>query len=345
MKRKLLPLLIAGLASGYATAGVTVYGKANVSVQSNDSNAMSSDTQDNWTLNSNASRVGVKGSKKLGDTGLKAIYKVEYEVAFDDGDDGSGNKSELKQRNTYVGLTGNFGTIIGGYHDTPLKLAQGKVDRFNDLDVGDIKNVVSGENRLGDSVIYTTPKFSGVSASIGLVLGEDDGVNNTDNDGLTDSTSISIQWSGHGARLAVANDSDVDEELVANDWTVAMPGKTGLDITRFVGEYGQDNWKIGALVQSAEPTDDNATDIEEKGTILSGELKVASNVKLKLQYASSETSEDGEEDIEIDQIAFGADYKLDKKTKLYAYYAKVQTEKGSVDAEDKTFGLGIETKF
>ena len=331
MKRKLLPLLIAGLASGYATAGVTVYGKANVSVQSNDSNAMSSDTQDNWTLNSNASRVGVKGSKKLGDTGLKAIYKVEYEVYFDDGDDGTGNSSELKQRNTYIGLTGDFGTIIGGNHDTPLKLAQGKVDRFNDLDVGDIKNVVSGENRMKNSVIYTTPNFEGLSASVGLVLNEEDGVDgdNDDKNGLTDSTSLLVQWKGNGARLAVANDSDLK----------------GMDITRFVGEYGQDGWKIGALIQTAEPAEDNDTDMEEKGTILSGEVKVASNLKLKLQYGTSETSEDGMEDIEIDQIAFGADYKLDKKTKLYAYYAKVTEEQGNNESEDKTFGVGIETKF
>ena len=333
MKRKLLPLLIAGIAATgatAATAGVTVYGKANVSVQSNDSNDGAMDTQDNWTLNSNASRLGVKGSKALGDTGLKAIYKVEYEVYFDDGDDGSG-VSELKQRNTYIGLTGDFGTIIGGKHDTPLKLAQGKVDRFNDLDVGDIKNVIEGENRLNNSVIYTTPSIQGLSASVGLVLNEEDGVDgdNDDKNGLTDSTSISVQWKGNGARVAVANDADVD----------------GLDVTRFVGEFGQGPWKVGALHQVAEPAEDNDTDIEQKGTILSGELKVASNIKLKLQYGMSETSEDGQEDIEIDQIAFGADYKLDKKNKLYFYYAKVTEEQGSVEIEDKTFGVGIESKF
>lgn len=342
MKRKLLPVLIAGIAaSGYATAGVTVYGKANVSMQSNDSSANSADKEDNWTLNSNASRLGVKGSQKLGDTGLKAIYKVEYEVYFDDGNDGGtvehdgGDKdstgSEFKQRNTYIGLAGSFGSIIGGNHDTPLKLAQGKVDRFNDLDVGDIKNVVSGENRTKNTVIYTTPTFEGLSASVAFILGEEKGVNGKadDKNGLADSTSVSVQWEGHGARLAIANDSDV----------------SGMDITRFAGEFGQGPWKIGALIQTAEPAENNTTDMEEKGTIISGELKVASNIKLKLQYGMSETTEDGMQDMDIDQIAFGADYSLDKKTKLYAYYAKVKEEQGGTESEDKTFGVGVETKF
>ena len=64
----------------------------------------------------------------------------------------------LKQRNTFIGLSGDFGNFFIGTHDTAFKKAQLKIDLFNDTS-SDIKKLFHGENRMNDLVGYTTPEF------------------------------------------------------------------------------------------------------------------------------------------------------------------------------------------
>jgi predicted porin len=67
---------------------------------------------------------------------LSAVYGIEWEVAAE-GDDitkGTNASLDLTQRNRFVGIKHQeFGTVKMGKYDTYLKLAQGKVDLFNDL--------------------------------------------------------------------------------------------------------------------------------------------------------------------------------------------------------------------
>lgn len=354
MKQKLLPaaIIATSVFSTAAMAGdsMTVYGKANISInQQNETtkiSGVSTDTQDNWEFNSNSSRVGVKGSYEISEN-LNAIYKLEYEVFIDDGDDGKGNSSEFSQRNSYAGFQGNWGTFVGGKHDTPTKLSQGKIDRFNDMVYGDIKNVMVGENRESNILMYTTPKMSGFSATLAVMPGEDDGSASNDRDGIADATSLVVSWKNDNFYFAVANDNDVKNT----------------DLTRLVGEYQTDLFKIGALYQTAEfsdkkqslkigsikgPLSELTEDIKEQDAyVVSGEVKVAKAVKLKAQYAYSESTPNGigAKDAETTQIAFGADYKLNKQSKLYAYYAQVESEQANDDASYDTFAVGYEIKF
>ena len=90
MKVKLLPLAIGAAIAmpGVAMADVTVYGKMNLTLEMADYEFEdSSSDYDRWELNSNASRLGVKGSEDINDN-LSAFYKAEYEIFPDDGSDG-----------------------------------------------------------------------------------------------------------------------------------------------------------------------------------------------------------------------------------------------------------------
>ena len=155
MKFVKAPLALSMLAvlSAPVVADVTVYGKANVTIQNSD------EGEGSFTeLKSNASRFGLKGSEVISESsGLQVVYKLEWQVDMSDAS-GTGN---LKSRNQFVGLKGGFGEVLVGRNDTALKQSQGKIDLFNDLE-GDIKNVFEGENRLGDSVTYVSPSFSNV---------------------------------------------------------------------------------------------------------------------------------------------------------------------------------------
>ena len=126
MKKSLLTLAIFVTPFGFASGPIDgkVYGKANLSVVSQDFGAY-----DEWALNSNASRLGIKGKTEISE-GLEIVYQAEYEVCIDSGDC---KGQTFKQRNTFVGIKGGFGMVWAGKHDTPTKLSQKKIDLFNDF--------------------------------------------------------------------------------------------------------------------------------------------------------------------------------------------------------------------
>jgi len=314
MKQKILSLAIIAASLNATTvlaADPKVYGKANLSL-----NLTDVEGTDTTKLNSNASRFGIKGSFDATDS-IKAIYKFEYETFIDDGDDGkTGSNSEFKQRNIYAGFQGNFGTIIAGNHDTPTKLAQGKVDRFNDLVLGDIKNVIQGENRSKNIIMYTTPKMNGLAATVAFVPSE------KENGDVSDGISAAITYKADGYSFTVAHD---------NGETIDSSVES---LTRLVGEYKGDGFKLGALYQVA---DEGSND--EDGFVLSGEYKLSNGLILKGQFAQSD-----DETKEITQTAVGVDYKLGKKSKIFSYYAKVEADDG-VTTDANTFALGYEIKF
>ena len=313
MKQKILSLAIIAASLNATTvlaADPKVYGKANLSLNLTDDNGT-----DTSKLNSNASRFGVKGSFDATDS-IKAIYKFEYETFIDDGDDGSNSNSELKQRNIYAGFQGGFGTIIAGNHDTPTKLSQGKIDRFSDLVLGDIKNVIQGENRVKNMVMYTTPKMNGISATVAFIPSEED-------DGeVADSYSAAISYKADSFSLSAAHDNGkkIDSSVES--------------LTRLVGEYKGDAFKLGALYQIA---DEGSND--EDGLVLSGEYKLPNSLILKGQYAQSD-----DESKEVTQTAFGVDYKLGKNAKFFSYFSKIKTEE-VVATDEYTFAVGYEIKF
>lgn len=326
MKLKQLSAAIiatSALASGALAGDVTVYGKVNMSLNSTD---LETKGTDQWDLNSNASRIGIKGSIDINDS-LKAIYKAEYETDFT----GDASSTAFKYRNIYGGVQGSFGTLVAGRNDTPVKMSEGKVDRFNDLILGDIKNVMHGESRLSSMIMYTTPSFSGLSVTAAVAPGEDDaGVAQGDN-GIADAISASINYSNDMVTAAIAMDDSVRSDN--------NPAKTAYDIIRAVADFKFGNAKVGALYQEAEESNGNE---KQTGYVVSGEFAI-NELILKAQYSGSE--EDISDD-KITQVAVGADYKLSKASMVYAYYAQISHDyKSAATEDDSTIAVGYEIKF
>ncbi|EON93395.1 outer membrane porin [Marinobacter lipolyticus SM19] len=327
MKKQLLALAIGSMVVAPSVAmadkGPIVYGKANVSYENQDN-----DVEDTWKLQSNASRLGVKGDLDLDFNQIKAIYKAEFEISIDDGDkDGE----TFSQRNIYGGFAHDaMGTLIAGKFDTPLKVSQGKVDQFNDLQ-GDIKNIMAGENRTSNMVQYSTPSFAdALSVNVALIPGEDQ-EEGTDENGVADAVSSSIVFDKGMFYGALAYDSEIEDELVADS---TMDGR--LNILRATGLVRLDMFEFGALYQLAEEEDGEG---EEDSYLISGAVKF-DRVKLKAQYGLTKADLSDEE---LTLIGVGADYKLAKSSKVYAYFAQVEQDLG--DQEDTTFGVGFEHKF
>ncbi len=306
-------LATATLASAHAADPLTVYGKLNVTAQSNDIQGESE-----TTIQSNASRFGVKGAFELSSS-LEAFYTVEYEV--DTGDD---SKENFKARNQFVGLRGNFGEVSVGRNDTMLKKSQGKVDQFNDLS-GDLKNLFKGENRLAQTATYVTPSLSGFK--FGATYAASGDSDQLEQDGY----SLAAMYGDSGLKkspiyASIAYDSDVKGYQVAR---ATVQGKLA-------------GFKLGAMYQQEEKVyayDEEGVVNPFDGDSYSGYLVSAAYtidaIVLKAQFQDME--EKG------DSWSVGGDYKLGKPTKLFAFYSSRSYESKTED--DNFIGLGLEHKF
>ena len=271
-----------------------LYGKINASVVNSDSGS-----EDTFKLNSNASRIGLKGSTQVSE-GLNVFYKAEFQVDVD------GDGDVFKQRNIYAGIKGQYGSLLAGKNDTPTKLAQKKIDLFNDLE-GDIKATFAGENRAKNIIAYTTPKYGNFSATYAVMPGEEaDG-------SLSDATSYSVSYSKDDLYVAVASDSD----------------EMGADLLRVVSQYNVDSWQLGLMYQENDTTD-------ESGYFASAAYKI-DNITYKAQYGSNENDIDGSDNT---TTSLGADLKLAKNTKTFVFFTDNESSSST-----KTFGLGLEHKF
>lgn len=252
MKKIVLPLALLGLFSVVVNADVTLYGKANLSLQNSDEAATGSQVE----LVSNASRIGLKGGEQISD-GLKVIYQFEYQTEVDDGNNSSGTFS---QRNIYLGLQGAYGTVKAGMFDTPLKVVQEEIDLFNDLE-GDLIHIFNGEVRAKNIVQYSTEKGWGpVSSSIAYIAHENTSVN--------DGVSVSVSYNNDALYVGLAVDRDVQPNI---------------DTVRAAVRYTLGQVQLGALYEAV---DDGMTDTD--GVLMSALWHLSEQWGLKAQYGESD---------------------------------------------------------
>jgi predicted porin len=304
--------LIAAIATLAVTAGAQAeskfYGKMNVTVGYDD-------VSETFNLTDNASRLGVKGSNDLGSS--KVVYQAEFSKAVD-------GSNVLGTRDTYLGLSyGDMGTIKMGIMDTPLKKSQGKFDLFND--VVDIKNVLVGENRVANSINYTSAKMGALQASVSVILTDD---TNADNGGANngDGVSASLTYKQGGLYAAVAVDDNVTPKTTG----------TGKDVQtiRATAIYSMGDIRLGALINNVDKTD---TADAELGFALNASMKMGKNT-VKAQYESADQKALG-----ATSLSLGLDHKLAKGTKAFAVMNMFDT--GAVNTDMTSFALGLEHKF
>ncbi|MER2493705.1 porin [Catenovulum sediminis] len=297
--------LLSAAFTAHSSEPLTVYGKANISLQYADAQETSTD------LKSNASRFGVKGELAL-DNGLSAIYQAEFGVDFAD----ESKEKNVTARNQYVGLKGGFGQVRLGRMDTALKLAQGKVDLFNDFN-GDIKHLFSGEVRTNDSVTYISPKFSDFTVGATYITHEESDKDQLDSAGLSAALMYGDSKFKKGSvYAALAFDNNVK----------------GGDRVRLVAQTKLGSFKLGAILQrqKAEGAED------ESGFVVNAAYALDA-ATFKIQYQTIDEMIAGD----LSTISIGVDYKLGKSTKLYAWLA--DEDKALVDVQ--TLAVGMEHKF
>jgi len=202
---------------------------------------------------SRANRIGVKGSEDLGN-GLKAIYQVELGLNLSAADDNipSGNNG-ISYRNSFIGLAGNWGTALVGRHDTPYKIATGKLDQFA-YTMADFNGTVGFDDIRADNLIaYISPSFSGFSF-MGAVIAPGGATNgegaNINSDSLAEAFSLagiysngpfyaSIAYESMGSELGMSGSTS----LAGNSACINADGTQTLSCDYIDDDFTK--WKIG----------------------------------------------------------------------------------------------------
>lgn len=384
--RTFIATILGGLVSANASAGFpTLYGKidltlnnyaleksafpltaVNASTYKNVGAVGTTTELSNTSLESNASRFGIKGDFGVSE-GLTAVYKVEYGIDFDNGTNSNGR--ELTQRNITGGLQGEWGTVFAGKNDTPLKtiqtnsVYQSDIDRFNDLPLADIGTYLVGENRADNTIQYVSPiLFGGLEINIAAIQGEETGVAvssiNPQNDNrFASGKSISAVYGKSSWYVGLAVDNNV----------------ASTDAVRAVGEVTLGPVKLGAIYQTAEQHEKfdvigpfstfvnsttttlgaqnglnpisewdgvaNSSFKKQTGYVLNAAWKISGPWSVKAQYGSSTSTPTPTpsatvvtpapvkyDDVDVHALALGADYKLNDNAKLFVYYATVDAK-------------------
>ena len=325
MQKKIIALAIAGLAStaAFAQTNVTIYGVADATFDSvKATGATAGDASDYNNRNrvtANSSYIGFKGVEDLGN-GLKAVFQYESGFSADDAGALAGG------RDTYVGLTGGFGTAVAGNLTHPLRamgakveLAPGATGLGTTMSVtGRIAgNVTGADDRASNAIAYVSPSFGGFSGTVAYINGETQPNGNDRAEarayqlaGQYDNGPLYVAAGYHAAKnIAGVDSSDARIYRVAAVYT--LPTKTKLTAL-------YDNTKV-----------DNATGFDKRHAWSLGVAQSFGKNTVGVEYGAAgkikdETGSLADTKAQIWTALYT--YELSKRTLVQARYSKLTNE-------------------
>ena len=333
MKKLLLATAIAALSVSAANAAPTVYGKAFLTLDLVEADVDVSapgftdeiNADERTSLNSNASRIGLKGSEAL-TANTDLLYQLEYGIDVDDQDNGRG---QFYSRDTYVGLqNAQYGKVIAGR----LTAIDDYVNFANVTQGG----VLGGDNvlasfdapRLDNSFAYFSPSYNNMQFMAMYGLDEDNFVDEQNIAGVAGKYAMGPMNAGLSYIQASGD--------VIGDFKKAI---------RVSGNYAVNPaLTVGALYQNTDlNTDDN-----ENAFTLSGEMKTATPWTAYAQ-ADVVSNVDGDKDGDALRGVVGGKYAINAATTghVYGAYLNEEYDDGTNKEDYDGFGIGggIEYKF
>lgn len=338
MQKKLIALAVAGLvaAPAFAQSNVTIYGIADVGFVHANGSGMKKNAIDSGLFS--GSRIGFKGTEDLGN-GLKALFTLEYKINPDnDGSVGDGS------RQTFIGLTGSFGTVVAGrlqpmaktFVDTFDPIASTSFSPTYDLHEGTIHTGI----RLNNAVAYVTPGMSGFTGQVAYSFGgaaAGDGAYSNDQErilGLAGMYSNGPIGAGvvYHRVTNVGNVSSADSK----DW--ALGGSYDFGVVKLMGLYNRHK--------------NDANNNTDKTWTLGGQVPVGAADTIYVGYTKLKA--DGS-DMDAKGWALQYSHNMSKRTMLYAGYSRISNDDAATKAvsgitaaagdSSTRFGVGMRHTF
>ena len=329
MKKILIAAVAAALVPAAAMAEVAVYGRIHTSVDSISGVAAQTDS---IYVNSNSSRFGVKGSEDLG-KGVKGVFQIESGItSTQTKEDGNGVVASgslfTKQRDTYVGLSGGFGTFLTGRLGGSNQYVYDS-NLFGDQigDAATFTNTIPG--RVNGALFYQTPDMGGLKAGLSYLPATS----------VNDTTGNTTGGNSYGLKLDYANAG-----ITANFayFNVKASSTTTLTPMSLAGSYAFGNSAMVTAQYVKATTSVSGADTTRNIYNIGGKYSLSSDSTIKAQYSKageSTTSGATNAGSGASMIAVGYDYSLSKKAGLYVAYAVVNNDSAATYVVDN-YGHG-----
>ncbi|MDN5619283.1 MAG: porin [Psychrobacter sp.] len=345
MKKLLLATAVAALSVSAANAAPTLYGKAfvtadyvNAEVDYPNGDARADRESDSVQINSNSSRIGIKGSEAM-TANTDVIYQLEYGTRVDGDSDGFTN------RDTYLGVVNkNFGEFRAGKNQSTLDkinnvvVNDGYWDNLGGNKLEDNENYgglnMADSSRINSSVIWMSPKYNNLPLQLSVMYSADESFveSSKDRDSGFGAALMFDQGTGFTAGVAYDKDQNIAGDIIRGTATVDL------------GKYMAYPVTLGALYQQA---DFDYSSEDEKGFILSANMGLtnfARPASVYVQYNNTE-SLNGMENSDSDQIVVGGKYYYQDNMIVHAYAGNNSADLGNTDADVLAIGGGLEYLF
>lgn len=323
MKKSLIALaVLASTGAAMAQSNVTLYGRIDTSIGSNKVNGVSSTQMFSGNLSS--TRWGLRGTEDLGG-GLKAIFGLEQGFDSSAGTQAAGSAFD---RQSIVGLSGGFGTVKLGRHDTSfddirdLSVSSNLWDsEFTPTKIAYTAGVADYSSRASNQVRYESPSFGGFSFGASHGLDEDSTVK-------ADTTAFNLRYRAGALDVGVGYQ---DQKAVNRKYTT-VAGAYNFGVARLSGGYNR------AAVQNGAKA--NGYTIGVAIPLDAFELSFGYAYS-KAENAAGTTSAKGS------ALSAGVTYAMSKRTRLYGAYLDGDVENGAgVNTLDRRmYSVGVRHDF
>jgi predicted porin len=308
-----------------------VYGKIHLSIDDSDTDGLNDDTyQDGVSVSSNSSRVGFKGQYQ------QVIYQIEQEIRIDDS-----SKGTFADRNSFIGLTGGWGSLRAGIHDTPFKSIGSKWGIFADT-IGDRRAILGAGYQSGNQlnerarnmIMYQYDHHPALKIqAMYAVDPEDDGTNA----GIVDNNKNEMFSAGVWWHIA-----DITLSLAYEDWTGHSYIIDG-NAYRIAAVWSHSSHRFGAIYEDIDPSIVNEFSREAYGVNWKWRFIEAWDVRLQYLVADNAASTSG---TGSSNISAGINHQLNDKTRLYlAYTATRNDANAKFSAVDGGHGDEVKTVY
>lgn len=355
MNKKLIALAVAGLVSGsaFAQSNVQIYGLIDMGFSHAKGDADKT-TGINSGIN-DGSRLGFKGTEALGN-GISAVFNLEYQL-YSDRNVGIGTGG-FNSRKAYIGLTGNFGTVVAGRLNAPgdyIEAGMDSTDQSNSFSAlyplaASLGSTMSA--RLSNAVAYVSPamggftfvgalSFAGAEEITGSAASSDGKAYSSDQERIFGAR-ISYEMGPLALAYAHHRVNDLTNAPDLNQREHMVGGTYDLGVAKLFGTY-----------QTVKTTNGGATINKGKVASLGATVPVGNDL-VRVQFARG--NPDGADNA---STGFGIrfDHVLSKRTFAYIGYNRIGNDDGAavitgvgnvtaVPGESSSgYGFGIEHAF
>jgi len=328
MKNSLIALAVLACAgSALAQSNVTLYGRIDTGIGSEKINGAS--TTQLFSGQLSTSRIGFRGTEDLGG-GLKANFNLEGTLASDNGTVGSA--SGFFDRQSWIGLSGGFGSFKAGRSDTAfddirdLAVVYDLWDsEFSPPKIAYTAGVGDYSSRASNMLRYDTPSIGGFSAGVSYGLDENSAHKR-------DVTAYNLRYRAGALDVGLGFQKQEHESTPASDREyIALSASYKFDALRLSGGFQR--------AENGAGTEDDEYSI--------GIAVPLGAVELSAGYAWSESETAGATSAKGQALAFGATYSLSKRTRLYAALldGEVENGAGTVTTDRRLYAFGVRHDF